>query len=304
MHYEPDSPAGKEYALPARIRPERTAPQSHALRKTAGYSAKASASAVSPPRRRSPVRAHATRRRPGASPTRPWHRGLGRRADLGPAAAVRLGDGDGSGPATGLAIGVAVLLGGLALSLVLRRGRRAATECGRDDVTTGLSQRPPQPDAAAPAIARAPRPSGRAWSRDARHRRLLAGADALTILAASLAFGTTAGSGAWLALFLLLAVTLALIASKLLGRFDRDHRVLWHSTADELPDEPDLGGRRHDHAARPHALRGPSAAVDRIARRHRDRDRRPEPRASGRPPASSGATPHRRSGSRSSVRAR
>ncbi len=89
------------------------------------------------------------------------------------------------------------------------------------------------PDRGAPAAgATAP---ARAWSRDARRRRLLAGADALTIVAVSLALGTTASTGLG-TIGLLAASTIgAVIASKLLGRYDRDHRVLWHTTPDEFP---------------------------------------------------------------------
>lgn len=101
---------------------------------------------------------------------------------------------------------------------------------------SSLSQQQPPPRADAPDhLAQATQHPGRAWSRDARRRRLLAGADALTIVAASLGFGTTSGSGSQLGLFLLAAVMAAVLTSKLLGRFDRDHRVLCHSTADELP---------------------------------------------------------------------
>lgn len=101
---------------------------------------------------------------------------------------------------------------------------------------SSLSQQHPSPRTDAPdRPAQATQRPRRAWSQDVRRRRLLAGADALTILAASVGFGSTAGSGPQLGLFLLAAVMSAVVMSKLLGRFDRDHRVLCHSTADELP---------------------------------------------------------------------
>src|SRR4051794_37880082 len=99
-----------------------------------------------------------------------------------------------------------------------------------------LSQQQPSPRAEAPQVSAQAAPRRRrAWSRDARRRRLLAGADALTILAAGLVFGTSAGGASGFGLFLVAAVVGGVLTSKVLGRFDRDHRVLCPATADEIP---------------------------------------------------------------------
>lgn len=74
----------------------------------------------------------------------------------------------------------------------------------------------------------------RAWRRDGLRRRMLAGADAATIVAVVLAFGFERGTTFWGAGYALLAALAAVVAAKALGLYDRDHRVLWHSTADEL----------------------------------------------------------------------
>jgi len=47
-------------------------------------------------------------------------------------------------------------------------------------------------------------------------------------------FGLERGTGITLIGFLLLAASVAVVAAKTLGLYDRDHRVLWHTTADEL----------------------------------------------------------------------
>lgn len=78
------------------------------------------------------------------------------------------------------------------------------------------------------------RPVGGAWPRDALRRRLLAGADVCAALAAVLAFGFERGAGIGGAGFVLFAAGTAVVTAKLLGLYDRDHRLLWHTTADEL----------------------------------------------------------------------
>ena len=129
MHYDPDSPAGKEYALPLDQARAHGASKSRASQKDSGLFGEgiSKRSVTTTPAQSGTGSRDATKTRRESdatvAPTPSETSG-----SSGPAAAVRLGDGDGSGPATGLAIGVAVLLGGLALSLVLRRGRRAATE--------------------------------------------------------------------------------------------------------------------------------------------------------------------------------
>ena len=92
-----------------------------------------------------------------------------------------------------------------------------------------VSSPPPPVVDPAPGADRPP-----AWRRDTQRRRMLAGADGLTVLAVTLAFGTTVGHGPMVALFLLGAIAVAIVAAKFLGQYDRDHRVLSHSTGDEL----------------------------------------------------------------------
>lgn len=67
------------------------------------------------------------------------------------------------------------------------------------------------------------------WRRDALRRRMLAGADTAAGLAAAFAVTVPATGEAWG----LLAVPLWLLAAKLFGLYDRDHRALRHLTADE-----------------------------------------------------------------------
>jgi len=80
-----------------------------------------------------------------------------------------------------------------------------------------------------------PEPSAaRGWRSDVLRRRMLAGADAATIIAVVLAFGFELGGTIWVAGYLLLVALAGVVAAKALGLYDRDHRVLWHTTADEL----------------------------------------------------------------------
>jgi exopolysaccharide biosynthesis polyprenyl glycosylphosphotransferase len=71
--------------------------------------------------------------------------------------------------------------------------------------------------------------------RDALLRRMLALADAVSALLASLSLGLVFGSGfahlLWSALF----VPFWLVLAKIQGLYDRDHRALRHVTVDELP---------------------------------------------------------------------
>ena len=71
-----------------------------------------------------------------------------------------------------------------------------------------------------------------AW-RDALRRRMLAAADALTILAAA-SLGALVGEGIG-ALWIALAIPIWLVMAKLYGLYDNDHRALRHLTVDELP---------------------------------------------------------------------
>ena len=69
------------------------------------------------------------------------------------------------------------------------------------------------------------------WWHDALRRRMLAGADAIAAAIACIA-ATNAGSGAVWALAYLPAW---ILAAKLFGLYDRDHRAIRHLTIDELP---------------------------------------------------------------------
>ena len=68
------------------------------------------------------------------------------------------------------------------------------------------------------------------WRRDALRRRLLATADLLAAAVASLLIVTPIAEGVWTLAFL----PLWILAAKLLGLYDRDHRALRHLTGDEL----------------------------------------------------------------------
>ncbi len=70
----------------------------------------------------------------------------------------------------------------------------------------------------------------RRWWRDARRRRMLAVADLLATTIATIVVGVSIGSF-WPALF----IPFWLLAGKLFGLYDRDHRTLRHLTADEVP---------------------------------------------------------------------
>ncbi len=80
-----------------------------------------------------------------------------------------------------------------------------------------------------------PRPAPRFWSaRDPLRRRMLALADTATALVVSLSF-TLFGPGLQAAAVALLFVPAWIVAAKLYGLYDRDHRSLRHLTVDELP---------------------------------------------------------------------
>jgi len=93
------------------------------------------------------------------------------------------------------------------------------------------------PETHAPSDAgdgRAARKLSRAWQKDVLRRRMLAGADAVAIVATGWAFGFTSGSGLKFFGFLCLVAMVGVAAAKLLGLYDRDHRLLWHTTGEEL----------------------------------------------------------------------
>lgn len=69
------------------------------------------------------------------------------------------------------------------------------------------------------------------WWRDARRRRMLAGADLLSGLLATAAVAVPASHSPWPLVF----VPLWPLIAKLFGLYDRDHRALRHLTADEVP---------------------------------------------------------------------
>lgn len=69
------------------------------------------------------------------------------------------------------------------------------------------------------------------WWRDARRRRMLAGADVVSGLLATAAVAVTATGSAWPLVF----VPLWPLLAKLFGLYDRDHKAMRHLTADEVP---------------------------------------------------------------------
>lgn len=69
------------------------------------------------------------------------------------------------------------------------------------------------------------------WWRDARRRRMLAGADTVAGLLATAAVVVTATDSPWPLIF----VPLWPLVAKLFGLYDRDHRAMRHLTADEVP---------------------------------------------------------------------
>ena len=70
------------------------------------------------------------------------------------------------------------------------------------------------------------------WWRDRRRRRLLAAADAVVAAAIGFAFAQAADAPTWTPLA---AVLVGIVAAKLLGLYDADHRAIRHLTIDELP---------------------------------------------------------------------
>ncbi len=80
-----------------------------------------------------------------------------------------------------------------------------------------------------------PRPAPRFWSaRDPFRRRMLALADVATALVACLSLAVF-GPGLQAAAVALVFVPVWIVAAKLYGLYDRDHRSLRHLTVDELP---------------------------------------------------------------------
>jgi exopolysaccharide biosynthesis polyprenyl glycosylphosphotransferase len=71
--------------------------------------------------------------------------------------------------------------------------------------------------------------------RDALRRRLLATTDMASVLIAFLLLGGTFGTDAAKLIWVVPLLPVWLLLAKLLGLYDRDHRVLRHQTADELP---------------------------------------------------------------------
>lgn len=76
-------------------------------------------------------------------------------------------------------------------------------------------------------------PQGRAWAGDALRRRLLAGADAIAVIATATAVGLVSADLTGLAT-VVAATGLGFTLARLLRMYDRDHRVLAHGVADEL----------------------------------------------------------------------
>jgi len=78
------------------------------------------------------------------------------------------------------------------------------------------------------------RTSRRAWRRDALRRRLLAGADCVSVLVLAASLGLASGS--WVVAALTIAfLPFSILLAKLVGLYDADHRALRHLTVDELP---------------------------------------------------------------------
>ena len=74
----------------------------------------------------------------------------------------------------------------------------------------------------------------RHW-RDALRRRMLAFADTLSVLAAALLMELALTANDPLLEWCLLSLPLWVVLAKLHGLYDKDHRVLLHTTADDLP---------------------------------------------------------------------
>src|SRR4051794_34890048 len=78
------------------------------------------------------------------------------------------------------------------------------------------------------------RTSRRAWGRDALRRRMLAGADCISVLALAVALALVTGS-AKAGAVTLAVLPLSILIAKVVGLYDADHRVLRHLTVDEFP---------------------------------------------------------------------
>ncbi len=104
----------------------------------------------------------------------------------------------------------------------------------RQSSAANRSAFPEHPAGQESTAAKSVRQNSTGWRRDALRRRLVAGADVSAVLVAILAFGFERGSGIGLAGFLALVAGAAVFSAKILGLYDRDHRLLWHTTADEL----------------------------------------------------------------------
>ncbi|HVF77402.1 MAG TPA: exopolysaccharide biosynthesis polyprenyl glycosylphosphotransferase [Solirubrobacteraceae bacterium] len=80
------------------------------------------------------------------------------------------------------------------------------------------------------------RSRSKAWSRDSLRRRLLAGGDAAALICALLACGLGTSNSAPRTLVVVFAAAVgSTILGKALRLYDRDHRVLRHGIADEMP---------------------------------------------------------------------
>ncbi len=99
---------------------------------------------------------------------------------------------------------------------------------GVAETEAGLPARPHEVGKMAPARRSAARVR---WWRDARRRRMLALADLSAVLLAGAVVVLGLSGSAWVFAF----VPLWIVAAKLFGLYDRDHRALRHLTADEVP---------------------------------------------------------------------
>jgi exopolysaccharide biosynthesis polyprenyl glycosylphosphotransferase len=77
--------------------------------------------------------------------------------------------------------------------------------------------------------------TGRSWWRDSLRRRLLAAADGIAALLATVSLSGLATAGLEAAGWALLVLPVWILLAKLQGLYDRDHRAMRHLTADELP---------------------------------------------------------------------
>ena len=76
-----------------------------------------------------------------------------------------------------------------------------------------------------------PRAPGLRWRADARRRRMLAAADVIAGVAAAAI--VLSGDPSWI--WALAPLPLWVVVAKLVGLYDRDHKVIRHLTVDELP---------------------------------------------------------------------